>query len=252
LEKSVPFRRICSFNRQRGAAVSEFIVAMLGLGVLALGSIQVLILFNAKTVLNNATFEAARAGSVHHAQRSAMMKALARNLIPLYISKSSNSAKVPSATDIAKAYGLAWADLKIQLEAKRKLGGEETIAILSPSKQAFNDDSIAVKIDGKRQIPNEHLLHKSHARSKKSGVSLQDANILKIEVTYGYKMDVPIVNKIIARTMLLADKKNALFYLMDPPRLPLVAQATVRMQSNAYPDRNASIAPVKPGLNKSK
>ena len=52
-------------------------------------------------------------------------------------------------------------------------------------------------------------------------------------------MIVPVINKIIAVAMLKFDaKKYGPYVLGDPPRLPIVSYATVRMQSNTIYDKN--------------
>jgi len=221
--------------------MTEFVIAMLALGPLSLGAIQMSMLYDAKSIVNNATFEAARSGSVNNAQRKHMRTALARNMIPLYGGGT-------GAGQLTRSYAKALFDIKAMEVVRSAAGEREGIHIISPSREAFDEHSRT--IDGQRQIPNEHLLHKDHARRDSSGVSLQDANILKIEVTYAYELTVPIVNKMIAWSMLLLDTNavNAVYYGMDPPRLPIVAMATVRMQSNAYPEEdNASIPPVPVG-----
>jgi hypothetical protein len=207
---------------QRGMAIAEFLIAMLAMGVLVLGTIQFILVFNAKNIVNYATFEAAREGAVQHGRKGPMKSTFTRNILSLY--GGGHTIK-----EIGKAY----------IKAKTDFASMTKVKIYSPSKQAFDDFGVTIK--KQKQIPNEHLIHKSHARGKKSGVSLQDANLLKIEITYGYKLYIPIVNKVISSIMPIFDAKHAAYYLMDPPRMPIVAQATVRMQSNPYPDGNESV-----------
>jgi len=220
--------KVIGFARIRGASAIEFLVAMLALGILSLGGIQFVLIYNAKALINNATFEAARAGAVNNANVNSMRNALARNLIPLYV--NSSKAGQPTYRELKVAEAFSHAEII-------KQGG--AIKIICPSKQAFSDKNIYIEeyIGNRKtkQIPNEHLLHKSHVRSSKSGLSLQDANILKIEVTYGYKLTVPFVNKLIVKVMRLIDRSplHQYLYSMNPPRMPIVAQSTMRMQSNA-------------------
>ncbi|MBT2971609.1 MAG: pilus assembly protein, partial [Candidatus Thiodiazotropha sp. (ex Ctena orbiculata)] len=58
----------CLFKRQRGAAMTELLVALPALLLMGLGGLQSALLFDAKTTINYATFEAARKGAVTHAQ----------------------------------------------------------------------------------------------------------------------------------------------------------------------------------------
>jgi len=158
------FRQFKHNITQRGAAMTELLITSIVLAPLALGAIQFALIYDAKSVLNNATFEAARAGSIHHAQRSPMRSALARNLLPLYGGGD-------DAASLTGAYARAQLDIQTQNIARNALGGTPDINIISPSRQAFADDNIAVTINNQRQIPNEHLLHKSHARSFRADVA---------------------------------------------------------------------------------
>lgn len=92
------------------------------------------------------------------------------------------------------------------------------------------------------EIPNSHLRqrHSERAPGAASGVSLQDANLLKIEVTYGYQLSVPWVGKMFTRAMRLIDNDNGHFYTAR--RIPLKSVATVRMQSPAQRDSNLHFA----------
>ncbi|GEM_PF-571488 len=221
-------------RRLRGAAMTELLVVMLGLVPLTMGTIQGALIYNAKNVVNYATFEAARAGAVKNARRSAMKRELARHLTPLYGGGRDSRS-------LAKAYLKARLDTSLPAVPGTNVGSGTRLEIISPSREAFEDFGITVK--GIRQIPNDHLRHRSRKVGARSGVNIQDANILKIKVTYGYKLTVPVINRIIGKTMALVDSGHANYYLADPPRLPIVATATVRMQSNAYLDDNLSNPP---------
>ena len=70
------------------------------------------------------------------------------------------------------------------------------------------------------KFPNAHLKRRSNCCWPTSQVSLQDANLLKIEVTYGYRLERPDQPRI-AAAMQVADPANALYYQADPIRLPI-------------------------------
>lgn len=79
-----------------------------------------------------------------------------------------------------------------------------------------------------------------------SGVNIQDANLLKIQVLYGYKLIVPFVGPVLVDLMQLAgyDPSHGLApevvqRIYDNNRMPLTATAVVRMQSPAY--KNAAM-----------
>lgn len=214
-------------RRVRGAATTELIVVLLSLGPVALGGIQTALIFHAKSTLNYATFEAARTGSVRHAQSRYMRKALVEHLRPLYGGGHDTAS-------LAESYGRARLDIMSPVVPGTAIGAGTKIEILSPTIEAFDDHGKVQ--EGEEQIPNQHLRYRARTVGSTSGVNIQDANILKIKVTYGYKLYVPVINKLIARSLMVFDSGNSQYYLADPPRLPIVAQATMRMQSNPKPD----------------
>jgi hypothetical protein len=211
--------------RQRGAASLEFWVVCLALLPLVLGSFQGVLLYNAKSVLNQATFEAARIGAVQHAQVAPMQAELARRLAGFY--GPTNSAQA-----YPQAYAKALTDITTPVTPDQRVGSGTTIRILNPTREAFND--FGEDLDGKRQIPNHHLKRRDTAVGPTSSVNIQDANLLKLEVTYGYRMTVPIAAPLIAAVMQIADPAHAAYYQASPPRLPLKASALVRLHSPAW------------------
>lgn len=212
----------------KGAAITEFLIVMLAMAPLVLGAIQLAMVFHAKTILSYATFEAARAGAVQNARSTAMQNAFQRNMLALYGGGS-------NVGSLLAAYGR----LKLDLLIPVALGGAGmTLDILSPTTEAYADFGLRTNGTGVRYIPNEHLRYRNRAVGATSKVDLQDANLLKIKITYGYKLFIPVINRIAARILLLADPGNAAYYSADPPRLPIVSYATVRMQSDAQADAN--------------
>lgn len=223
-----------TLRASQGAAITEFLVVMLALVPLVMGTIQAALVFHAKTILSYATFEAARSGAVQNAQRGAMQRAFQRNILPLYGGGSTNAALI-------QAYTRSSIDLWVGPVVGTSLGAGTTLDILSPTQEAFRDHGLRVNGRGTQFIPNEHLRYRGRGVGATSRVDIQDANLLKIKVTYGYKLIVPVINRILARILLIADAGNARYYLADPPRLPIVSYATVRMQSDAQADGNMSI-----------
>ncbi|MCG7878444.1 MAG: pilus assembly protein, partial [Candidatus Thiodiazotropha taylori] len=72
------------FKGQRGAAMTELLVSLPALLLMGLGGLQSALLFDAKTTINYATFEAVRKGAVNHAQSDAMRRELGLRLAPLF------------------------------------------------------------------------------------------------------------------------------------------------------------------------
>ncbi|MCU7943900.1 MAG: pilus assembly protein, partial [Candidatus Thiodiazotropha sp. (ex Cardiolucina cf. quadrata)] len=72
------------FKGQCGAAMTELLVSLPALLLIGLGGLQTALLFDAKIIVNSATFEAVRKGAVNHAQSDAMRRELGLRLAPLF------------------------------------------------------------------------------------------------------------------------------------------------------------------------
>ncbi len=212
------------FFSQRGAAMTELLVSLPALLMMGLGGMQTALLFDAKTTINYATFEAARSGAVSHAQSDAMRQELGLRLGPLFGGDGS-AEKAMSAVTLAS--------LDVQDRRFTK------IEIINPTIEAFNEFGRQIVNprtgDEHFGIPNSHLRWRS-ADVGQSGVNIQDANLLKIKVTYGYQLKVPLIDRVIPAVMRVVDPENSLYY--NARRLPITSVATVRMQSDAWRDAN--------------
>lgn len=214
-----------SMWRQRGQAVVETWVVILVFGVFLLGIFQTILFYRAKTVVDYAALQAARSGATHFAQMSEMRKGLARGLMPLY-------AHQPGNLEVAKAYGEAL------LAANNPLTAD--IQVISPTRAAFADWSVT-QFDGVKAIPNDSLMYRPSTPGGRSGLTVQDANVLKIRVVYGYKMIVPVIDRIVIaifRQTLYRGMGAREIAMLESGRLPIVSQAVVRMQT---PIRDESV-----------
>ncbi|HEY4365686.1 MAG TPA: DUF6531 domain-containing protein [Steroidobacteraceae bacterium] len=203
----------------QGAAIVETVIALPILLAVILGAIQFGLVYEAKATLNHASLQAARAGAVANANPEAIRLGLARGLVLLYSPESSLQGVAATAARINAA-----------------LLTDARIRILNPTREAFAD--FGEETSGVREIPNDRLHTRSTTLGAQSGLNIQDANILKVEVTYGYKLKVPLVNWFISR-ILLSTRRNGgatrAFeqQLLRRTLLPVIATATVRMQSPA-------------------
>ncbi|PVV21246.1 MAG: hypothetical protein B6D79_14020, partial [gamma proteobacterium symbiont of Ctena orbiculata] len=209
---------------QRGAAMVELLVSLPALLLMGLGSLQTALLFDAKTTINYATFEAARVGAVEHAQSDAMREELGLRLAPLFGGDGSAERAVSAIT-------------RSSLDVQDSRFTE--IEIINPTIEAFNEfgrDIVNPRSgDVHFGIPNSHLRWRSTDVGD-SGVNIQDANLLKIKVTYGYQLKVPLMDRVIPAVMRIFDPENINYY--NSRRLPITSVATVRMQSDAWRDDN--------------
>ena len=212
-----------SMFRQKGGASVEFIVAVPVLLLMGLGGMQTIFFYDAKTTLNYATFEAAREGAVTNAQTKNMRSELGVRLSPIFGGDGTASEAMQA---------MAESTLEVNNAIFTK------IEVLNPTKEAFSDFGVKNNTNGKKEIPNDNLKFRSRKVGDTSGVSIQDANILKIQVTYGYKLNVPLIASILPAAMKWIDPANIAYYAAG--RIPMTAVATVRMQSPAWQDNNAS------------
>lgn len=122
------------------------------------------------------------------------------------------------------AADLARAQLQAQAAAQ-----SARIELLNPTPAAFTD--FAITRQGIRYLPNDNLALRPAGLGPASGQSLQDANLLKLRVTYGYPLTVPLVGPLLLHALQRLDPDPVHQAFLRQDRLPLVASATVRMQS---------------------
>ncbi|MCG8669812.1 MAG: pilus assembly protein [Pseudomonadales bacterium] len=191
--------------RIKGVAVTETLIVipvmlMLGMGIVHLG-----LIYQAKSNLEYAALMAARVGASSSIDITEMRREVKRRM------KASDI----GSTDLS--------DLaSVQIE------------VLSPDRTVFDDwggpptdpsVSCAGGYGGGCEIPNDNLISRpSNQLGGSSGLNIQDANLLRIRVTYTYDTLVPFMQA---------------FYLDGrneedvPSGVELVAYSTVRMQSPA-------------------
>ena len=189
-----------SDSRQRGHAMTEFVIVIPVLILLIVGTIQIGLIYSAKVTLNYATFQSARLGATNNATYSALRRGLIRGLAPLYTTSSDLDG---IKTDIA----LGINSNAQRRDAKSEVDSYTKIIRLSPTVDAFASYSDNTNADGTVQIPNDNLMFRP-SNDSFDGANLQDANLLKIRVQYCYKLMVPIVNRIIASLSQLNDNAN--------------------------------------------
>lgn len=197
---------------QWGAAIVEVTIALPILLVVLLAAIQFGFVYQAKATLNHATLQAARAGAVSNANPSAIRRGLAQGLAPL---------RSPDASLEGVAAVVARVDAELLTDAR--------IRILNPTRESFDDFS--VEVDGVRELPNDRLHARSTEIGPRGGLNIQDANLLRVEVTYGYELKVPLVNGFLSRLSLLSARDAFHQQLLRRGRLPITSTSTVRAHS---------------------
>jgi hypothetical protein len=177
-------------NSQSGQSMTEFIIVFPIMIVLVFGALQFALIYHAKITLNYAAFTAARSGAVSSGHLGIMENNLAVGLAPIY-THCDEDEKVGKARDrVLKEIELGFA----------------MIEIINPPSSAFADFNPKTNSANNAYIPNNNLMFREPTVGSSSGLSIQDANLLKIRASYCYPMHVPVINTLI-KTLLL-NKSN--------------------------------------------
>lgn len=165
--------------RNSGQALVEFLIIYPTLLLLILGGFQFALIYQAKSTLNYATFMAARQGALKNGKMTSIKDGLAGGMTPLFATTKDDYG------DLFKARVIAAVEVFNPLNTR--------IDVLSPTADAYN----AHKADSESgtEIPNDNLMYRP--TTVKGGLSVQDANLLTIQVTYCTRLIVPIVNRVI-------------------------------------------------------
>lgn len=231
------------FRFEQGQSAMEFLVIFPVLVLLTFGTIQFALLYQARATLNHATMLAARAGTLHNGDKDAMRTALATGLAPLFASEANMAGYT---TALAKAtMETAGMSNMIKLD------------VLNPTSAALNDFG-RPRLDGMTgdELPNDTLNYRTTTIGASSKISVQDANILHVRVTYCYRLIVPVIDRILYATVnasspthvgLQANGMSNPFGTGDEPLIPpcvnplfsgprihIQSEAFVRMQSPFY------------------
>ncbi len=225
-------------SRQQGQSMTEFAIILPILLFLILGALQFIFIYQVKTTLNYATFEAARAGSLENAQIDAVQNGFSRAMAAYFTRPADD-------TDIQKSAAVVRARELVRQQIEDGLVRFERINPTQNSFDTFGEDAGG----GMIEIPNSHLIFRDAGPTDNRGLSIQDANLLKIRITYCVDLIVPFANRIIetaakgftdspdpgdALTCENCDAFEA--QCMDPDdstRITVVSHAIIRMQSPA-------------------
>jgi hypothetical protein len=262
-------------HRERGAGIVEFLIVAPLLILLGLGLVQTGFVFHSKSSLNFALQEGARVGSVKNGDVDAIGRGIREGLIPFMGGGRSDAERNQTRLRVIEEFNLGSA------------AGWIRVRQLSPTPQSFSDwavDAYDEQGNAIREIPNASLAVLRCSQAPNGGASgtrastacpsggepvgptsqqtLADANLLKLNLTYGVKLSVPVVNRIVAGVLSMAagcraneqqrlgalnlgdttvnaQPDNCAFYnAVDAqgraaPRIPVNLSVTVRMQSPA-------------------
>ncbi|PKB21244.1 TadE/TadG family type IV pilus assembly protein [Janthinobacterium sp. 64] len=231
-------------RRAAGQSTTEFLIVFPLLVMLVFGIIQFALIYQARATLNYATMLAARAGALNNGDETKMRLALGSGLAPLF-------ATDPSYAGYGKALGLGVIETS-------KISNMVRVDVLNPTKAAMSDFG-RQRLDGLKgmELPSDTLSYRTSTAGAKSKISVQDANILHVRVSYCFRLVVPVMDRIIYAgyraitpnaAVLSANGMSDPFGtggfqlptteclnpLMRGPRITIRSEAMVRMQSPFY------------------
>jgi len=226
--------------RAGGQSATELLVVLPVLVLLVFGIIQLGLMYQARATLNHATMLAARAGALHNGDHGEMRNALARGLTPLFASEAS-------------AAGYAVALAKATTETTTPI--ITTIEVLNPTGAALADFG-RDRLDGGsgRELPNDTLHYRTTTAGASSQISVQDANLLHVRVTYCMRLIVPVIDRMLPSAVNAVTPAGGAGAGMRNPfgigpapgagapcanpagerRIPIRSEAILRMQSSFY------------------
>lgn len=167
-------------GKVRGQSMVEYLIILPSLLLLSLGAIQFALLYQIKSQVNYATYAAARQGALKNGDTKSIKDAFAAGMTPIFTSK-------PNVVGVLRGRAIG------AIEAFNPL--VTTIERISPPDSAAEDFGVADPADSSKKIlPNDNLQYRPTTVGSKSKLNIQDANILKIRVTYCARLIVPVAN----------------------------------------------------------
>lgn len=211
-------------HRQRGATLVELqVVGLLCLLPLLLGLVQLALLLGASQVLHYATFQAARAGAVAGGDMTTMRRALATGLLPLHVDASQPPTPSIDVADLSEA----------ALRAGTQVLAFARLTVLSPDRAVFDD--FATPGPQGPVLRNDSLALRAVTPGAHSGLTLQQASVLRIRVDWCAPLVVPLVDRLLVGLLRTLDPDLHSQRCYAALRLPLSAGAAINLQSDLRP-----------------
>lgn len=208
-------------GRSRGAATLEFqIVALFALLPLCLGTLQLALLMAENHHVDHAAFLAARGAAMAGGDLSTARNAFAQGALPLLLDSTEELAGGNVAGAVATAYARTAADLAAFARFR----------VVSPDAAAQSD--FGIDRHGRRVIPNDALSYRPATRGERSGVTLQQANMLRIEVSWCRPLIVPFARELLIATLRVLDQDVWHNVCYAAGRIPIRAEGVSPMQSD--------------------
>ncbi|MEO6186662.1 MAG: hypothetical protein ABIP38_11775 [Steroidobacteraceae bacterium] len=200
--------------------VEFHIVALFALIPLCLGILQVGLLLVENHHIDHAAFLAARQGAVKHGEIAEIRKAFAQAAATLFVQSATPLDRGNLVQRVATAYAAATVDISTYARLK----------VLAPDAAAQADFSVLR--DGRRIIPNDSLEYRSATPGSRSRMSLQEANVLRVEISYCRPLIVPFVGPTLLGTLRRLDHDLWSQRCYEAGRIPVRSVGTAPMQSD--------------------
>jgi Flp pilus assembly protein TadG len=227
---------VSSRASQRGAGMVESVVVFPLLLFVTLAILQSAMVYHAKSSLNYATYEAARAGTVNNASVASINLAFQKAMLPYYGGGTSYAELAATVTKVVADVTSAAVRVEILSPTQESFADYNSPGLQSAMKVA--DPVIpSVGLD-ELGCPRDVPACRSDPKSNASGQTLLDANLLKLRITYGIPKakQMPIAGRFYtwALDRLGAGTGDAFKQaLIDAGRIPVVTSTVMRMQSDA-------------------
>ncbi|MEZ5539489.1 MAG: pilus assembly protein [Pseudomonadales bacterium] len=216
-------KRALSYTRQRGQSATEFIIIAPVVFMLVFGCLQFALIYQAKTTLNYAAFNAARIAAVNGATLTSVRRGFVIGMAPFYTTDN-NSFNVTDAVGVVD--GLVGS-------------GYVKFDRINPTRLAFLEFGEDDDVTGWKKIPNDNLMYRD-AKPGASRVNIQDANLLKLQITFCYHLSFPVIRVAIREAIRTYNIGHNLLdceaSTNDPYTIPITSAAVIRMQSDILDD----------------
>lgn len=200
--------------------VEFHVVALFAVLPLCLGTLQMALLVSENHHLDHAAFMAARQAAMSHGDLEVARRALARAATVLFVRADTELDAGNMATRVAGAYAAALADHAIHGRMR----------ILNPTPEARQDFSMSRQ--GVQVIPNDGLEYRPGAPGQRSGMTLREANMLRLEVNWCRPLIVPFARQLLLGVLRSIDPDPWRQFCYSQGRVPIRSEATSPMQSD--------------------
>ena len=220
-------------QKQKGASVTEILVVTPLVILLGMIGIQYALMYNARTNITYASYEAARAGAINHADPQAIEDGLLKGLLPL-LSTNLKSFKADTTNPLTATAQGELALEKLKFDEARFM----KIEIISPNEAAFNacNNVQLQKIlnTTNKVIPNKHNDIQNYKCSDPN-ISISQANVLKLRITYGYKPKIPLAKDMFVSiaSFVRGSQEKFDLKLVASYRIPITVDVSAQMLSPA-------------------